>query len=250
MKKKNQFISLLLCGFALSGCATTMDDIKNVGKPPKLTPIEDPQFAATGKKQITMPMPMEYSKAKASNSLWASGKQQFFADPRASKIGDILTVSIEIDDKAQLNNSSSRTRSGKQSGGVSNFFGLEQLPGKILPQGFDPKNMIGTNSSGEFSGDGQIARQEKVSLIVAAIVTQVLPNGNLVVAGRQEVRINSEVRELLVSGIVRPQDISSANVVLHTQMAEARISYGGRGNITAYQTPPVGQQFLGAISPF
>lgn len=247
---KYKSVTLTIAALMISGCASTMDEVKNVGKSPKLTPIEDPQFVATGKKQIVMPMPKENSKQTASNSLWAAGKQQFFADPRASKIGDILTVSIEIDDKAQLNNTSTRTRTGKQSGGVTNFFGLEELPGKILPKGFDPANMVGTATNGEFSGNGQIARQEKVSLIVAAIVTQVLPNGNLVVAGRQEVKINQEIRELLVSGIVRPQDISSANVVLHTQMAEARISYGGRGTISAYQSPPIGQQFIGAISPF
>jgi flagellar L-ring protein precursor FlgH len=110
--------------------------------------------------------------------------------------------------------------------------------------------MVGASSNGAFAGQGQVARNEKVDMTVAAIVTQVLPNGNLVVAGRQEVRINNELRELLVSGIVRPQDITSANQVRHTQMAEARISYGGRGQITAYQQPPKGQQILGAISPF
>jgi flagellar L-ring protein FlgH len=159
-------------------------------------------------------------------------------------------VLIQINDQAQLNNSTGRTRKSTQSGGVSNFFGLETAPGRILPQGFDPANMIGTNSNGSFAGQGQVTRNEKVDMTVAAIVTQVLPNGNLVVAGRQEVRINNELRELLVSGIVRPQDISSANQVRHTEMAEARISYGGRGQITAYQQPPIGQQVLGAISPF
>jgi flagellar L-ring protein FlgH len=240
---------LALAGFAISGCAT-IDGVKNAGKPPALTPIEDPLYAASGRHNIVMPMPRPASTATASNSLWQAGKQTFFSDPRASKIGDILTVSIEIKDKAQFNNSSTRSRTGTQSGGVSNFFGLENLPGKVLPNGFDPANMIGTNSSGEFSGTGQINRQETVSLIVAATVMQVLPNGNFVVAGRQEVRINNEVRELLVSGIVRPQDINSSNTVLHTQMAEARISYGGRGQISAYQAPSYGQQVLGAISPF
>jgi flagellar L-ring protein precursor FlgH len=178
-------------------------------------------------------MPTQQMSQASSNSLWKAGSRQFFNDPRASNIGDILTVMIQINDQAQLNNSTGRTRKSTLEGGVTNFFGLEQLPGKVLPEGFDPATMVGASSNGTFAGQGQVAR-----------------NGNLVVAGRQEVRINNELRELLVSGIVRPQDITSANQVRHTQMAEARISYGGRGQITAYQQPPKGQQILGAISPF
>ncbi|MBN8648731.1 MAG: flagellar basal body L-ring protein FlgH [Caulobacterales bacterium] len=244
------FGAIGICFIGFGGCAGTLEEVKNAGRPPALSPIEDPAYAATGRHQIVMPMPQDYSRATASNSLWQAGKQTFFSDPRASRVGDILTVNIEIDEKAQLNDSSTRTRSGKQSGGVSHFFGLEQIPGKVLPSGFDPANMIGTTTSGDFAGSGQVNRQEKVKLTVAAMVSQVLPNGNLVVAGRQEVRINNEIRELMVSGIVRPQDISAANMVQHTQMAEARISYGGRGMISNYQSPPKGQQILGAISPF
>jgi flagellar L-ring protein FlgH len=242
---------LLLAGFFyLHGCAATINEVRNAGRPPAVTPIENPTMAATGRRAVVMPMPDPTSQATASNSLWRAGSRQFFNDPRASRTGDILTVLIQINDQAQLNNSTGRTRKSTQSGGVSNFFGLEQAPGRVLPQGFDPANMIGTNSNGSFAGQGQVTRNEKVDMTVAAIVTQVLPNGNLVVAGRQEVRINNELRELLVSGIVRPQDISSANQVRHTEMAEARISYGGRGQITAYQQPPIGQQILGAVSPF
>lgn len=248
MKKRE--IIVLLSFLTLGACASTMENVRNVGKTPALTPIMDPQMAAAGKQKVVMPMPQMASKLSSSNSLWQAGKQTFFSDPRASQIGDILTVQISIDDKAQLNNSSTGSGKGTKSGGVTNFFGLEQLPGKILPSGFDPANMIGTSSEGTFAGSGQVNRQEKISLTVAAIVTQVLPNGNLVVSGRQEVRINNEIRELLVSGIVRPQDITGANTIAHTQMAEARISYGGRGQLSIYQSPPVGQQLLQAISPF
>lgn len=235
---------------ASAGCASTVDEIRNAGKPPALTAIENPAMAATGRREVVMPMPPPVSQAAGSNSLWRTGARQFFNDPRAAQVGDILTVLIQIDDRAQLNNSSGRTRNSSREAGVSNFFGLEQLPGKILPGGYDPSRMVGMESSGTFAGSGQVQRAEKVELTVAAIVTQVLPNGNMVVAGRQEVRVNNEVRELLVSGIVRSQDISAGNQVLHTQMAEARISYGGRGQISAYQQPPIGQQILGAISPF
>lgn len=245
-------LMLILSGFfCLHGCASTVDEVRNIGRPPAVTPIENPTMAATGRRQVVMPMPERTSQATASNSLWQAGSRQFFSDPRASQTGDILTVLIQINDQAQLNNSTGRTRQSKTGGGINNFFGMEQsVLGRAFPQGFDPANMVGTNSNGSFAGQGQVARNEKVDMTVAAIVTQVLPNGNLVVAGRQEVRINNELRELLVSGIVRPQDISSANQVRHTEMAEARISYGGRGQITAYQQPPIGAQILGAMSPF
>ena len=249
MSKSFKFISAVLIAASLSGCAT-VSELSNVGKPPGLTPIGDPQMDASGRRHVVMPMPQQPSTQSSSNSLWQSGARQFFSDPRASKIGDILTVNILIDDKAQLNNSSSRNRTSSQSGGVSKFFGLENLPGKILPAGFDPAKMVETESAGNFAGTGQVNRQEKITLTVAALVTQVLPNGNLIVAGRQEVRVNNEIRELLVSGIVRPQDINSTNMVQHTQMAEARISYGGRGQNSQYQAPPIGQQVLGIINPF
>lgn len=248
--KKLRFLSLGVALIGLCGCASTIQEVKNAGKPPPLSPIEDPQVAATGKREVVMPMPKQEYNTSSANSLWQSGARQFISDPRASKIGDILTINIVVNDNAQLKNTSAGSQSSKQSGGVSHFFGLETLPSKILPGTFDPTNMIGTNSSGDFSGSGSINRQEKINLTVAAVVTQVLPNGNLVVAGRQEVRVNNEVRELLVSGIVRPQDISSTNMVQHTQMAEARISYGGRGTIAKYQGPTTGQQIISAISPF
>ena len=215
-----------------------------------MTPINNPSFDATGRQFVVVPTAPQIREESSANSLWQAGARQFFSDPRASKVGDILTVEIEINDSASLNNSSNRNRTNSREGGVSAFFGLESLPGKILPGGFDPSNMIGTESSGSFSGSGAISRNESVSLTVAGLVTQVLQNGNLVVAGRQEVRVNNEVRELLVSGIVRPEDITASNTVQHTQMAEARISYGGRGQLSRYQSPPVGQTILDRVSPF
>jgi flagellar L-ring protein FlgH len=248
-KLKTLSVVLLALGSA-GGCASTVDEIRNAGREPELTPIQDPTFDATGRRQVVIPQPPRQVTGAAANSLWQADQRHLFADPRASRIGDIITVEIEIDDRAQFNNSSSRNRSSETQGGVTNFFGLENLPGQVLPQGFDPARMVGVSGEGTFSGTGAIQRNERVQLVVAGMVTQILPNGNLVVAGRQEVRVNNEVRELLVSGIVRPQDITATNTVRHTQMAEARIAYGGRGQLTAYQRPPVGQSVIEAISPF
>ena len=188
--------------------------------------------------------------AASSNSLWRAGARTFFGDQRARHVGDILTVKIDIDDRAQTQNSTQRSRSNNISGGVSHLFGLESSLGRAFPGGFDPSNMVGMDGASKSTGTGTVNRAEKVSLTIAAVVTDVLANGNLVIQGRQEVRTNREVRELTVAGIVRPEDISSANAINHTQIAEARISYGGRGDVSRIQAPPVGQALVERFSPF
>jgi flagellar L-ring protein precursor FlgH len=134
--------------------------------------------------------------------------------------------------------------------GVPHFFGLESTLGKILPGGFDPANAIETKSQSANAGSGAVNRSEKISLTIAAVVTAVLPNGNMMIQGTQEVRTNTDVRQLTVAGIVRPEDISSANTIKHTQIAEARISYGGRGDISRVQKTPAGQSLVERFSPF
>lgn len=217
---------------------------------PQLAPIATPA-ALTGGTQQSMPQPAPVVyEAAAPNSLWRSGSRSFFNDQRASRIGDILTVLIEIDDKAELSNTSNRSRSGSTAAGVSNFFGLEQTVGQLFNGAFDPETMVQADSQSTHSGTGAINREEKIELTVAAVIVDRLPNGNLVLAGRQEVRINGEVRELTVSGLIRPEDITSSNTINHTQMAEARISYGGRGQISAVQRPGWGQRLGDAITPW
>jgi len=188
--------------------------------------------------------------AASANSLWKAGARAFFKDQRAGKVGDILTVAIEIDDSAQIDNSINRDRDNRMSGGVTNFLGLESSLGKALPGGFDPANALGFGGQSNASGAGQIQRAEKISLTVAAVVTHVLPNGNMMIQGRQEVRTNQELRELTVAGIVRPEDITARNTINHTQIAEARISYGGRGPLTRSGQMPAGQAVVERLSPF
>jgi flagellar L-ring protein precursor FlgH len=218
--------------------------------PPQLHAVSSPA-SLTGGEQQTVPQPVFPSyNPPAANSLWQAGSRSFFNDQRATRIGDILTVNIEIDDKAELSNSSDRQRESSTSAGVSNFFGLEELAGQVFNSAFDPENLVNAEASSEHRGAGAINREEKIELTVAAVIVDRLPNGNLVIAGRQEVRINAELRELTVSGIIRPEDVTSDNTINHTQIAEARISYGGRGSISAVQRPNWGQRAADAITPW
>ncbi len=235
---------------ALAAPGVAYDAARRAMGPPQLAPVATPEYlTGGGERSMPQPVPAAYE-AGQPNSLWRTGSRSFFNDQRASRIGDILTVNIEIDDKAEVSNSSDRQRESSTSAGVSNFFGLEQVAGQIFNSAFDPQNLVGAEAESEHRGSGAINREEKIELTIAAVIVDRLPNGNLVLAGRQEVRINGELRELTVSGIIRPEDVTANNTINHTQIAEARISYGGRGTISAVQRPNWGQRLGDAISPW
>lgn len=232
----------------LAGCGA-VDRINQIGAAPALAPINNPT-SMPGYRPVTMPMPAPEQVVYQPNSLWRSGSRAFFRDQRASKVGDILTVIINIADSAKVDNSTKRSRANSESAALPNFLGLESKLKNVLPDAVDPTALVDATSGGSSAGAGSVNRKENVELTVAGVVTQVLPNGNLVIEGRQEVRVNYEVRELSIAGIVRPEDISNTNTIQHTQIAEARISYGGRGQITDVQQPRYGQQLYDVIMPF
>ncbi len=241
--RKALILAVAASALSLGACSTAMEAVKG----PELAPIGYPA-ALVPVEQAYLPAPS--ANPASANSLWRTGSRSFFGDQRARRVGDILTVNIDINDRAQTQNSTQRSRSNSASGGVTNFFGLENSLGKAFPGGFDPANMIGTEGEANAAGTGSVSRSERVNLTIAAVVTAVMPNGNLVIQGRQEVRTNREVRELTVAGFVRPEDISSANTIAHTQIAEARISYGGRGDISRMQATPAAQALVERFSPF
>ena len=234
-----------LAALMLGGCAGINEAIA----PPALTPIQNPATIA-GAQRISMPLPAPTSEVQAPNSLWRTGARSFFNDQRASKIGDILTVNIEIADSAQVNNTTARSRTSSTDTSVDALLGAETLIQKALPgsPSLSPGVSFGSDTSS--NGTGSVNRQEKVNLTVAAVITDRLPNGNLVIGGSQEVRINNELRELLVSGVIRPEDIAADNTIEHTKIAEARISYGGRGDISAVQRDKYGKLIYDQITPF
>lgn len=233
---------------ALSACGT-LDRIKNIGQAPDLTPMQQMVLQPRGRSRAVS-IPQQEPVATEANSLWRTGAKAFFRDHRAANVGDIITVVIDIEDEAAVENSTARSRSTSEDAGISNFLGIEGKLATVLPGGFDPGSAIDFGSNSSTSGTGTVDRSETISMTVAAIVSQVLPNGNLVIQGRQEVRVNFEVRELYITGIIRPEDISRFNTIKHTQIAEARISYGGRGQLTEMQQARYGQQLYEILFPF
>ena len=183
-------------------------------------------------------------------SLWTGGRASLLGDRRASARGDILTVVVEIDDSAEIDNSSNRSRSGSESMGVPNLLGLPQALEGRLPGGASLEDAVGVTSRSRSSGTGGVSRQERLAVRVAATVIEVQPNGVLRIEGRQEVRVNFELREMIVTGYVRPEDISRQNEITYDKIAAARISYGGRGQITDVQQPRIGQQVADILLPF
>ena len=258
----------LCASLALSACAAK-ERLEWTGKAPPLSPVENSaamrgsQGAPGGAydpRASVNPQAREVAQLQAiaaahqaqngMNSLWRSNSHTFFGDPRASRVGDILTVNIDIADRAQVSNQTNRARTTSENANLSSFFGGEAALDQFFNDAVDAGSLADFGSSSSTQGSGSVNRSETIDLDAAAIVVEVLWNGNMVIHGRQEVRINNEVRELLISGIVRPQDIDSTNTIDHTQIAEARISYGGRGHISDMQRPPIGQEIYNLLWPF
>ncbi|SHJ05456.1 flagellar basal body L-ring protein FlgH [Wenxinia saemankumensis] len=245
--------ALLLILFALlaglGGCGRPLAE---VGRPPPLTaPGAGSEMQAMMDPGLPVSLPpLAQPPQVAMASLWTGDQDSLLGDRRALERGDILTVVIEIDDSASISNSTDRSRSGGSDMSVGALFGLPQRIERQMPEGASLSPGIGFDSGSSFSGDGSISRNEQLTLRIAATVTGVLPNGVLEIQGSQQVRVNFEMRELVVSGFVRPEDISRQNEITYDKIAAARISYGGEGQITEVQQPAWGQQVVDIVSPF
>ena len=236
---------LIGCGLVLMSC----DRADHIGKPPSFS---SPLVSQEHHAMLTpgLPLTLENEVPLREASLWSRSRQSLLGDRRALMRGDILTVVIEIDERAEISNATDRKRSGGETLGVPQLFGLSQRLNLQLPAGASASDLVSINSNSSSSGDGSVKRNEKLTLRVAATIVDVLPNGVLSITGSQELRVNFEMRELLVTGYVRPEDISRQNEITYDKIASARVSYGGRGQITDVQQPRYGQQILDAILPF
>src|ERR1700732_1743291 len=216
---------LTIVSIAGGGCSS-LDRLSQIGEQAQLSSIDNPT-AQPGYKPVQMPMPKPEAVSYNANSLWRNGSRSFFKDQRAHQIGDLLTVTVNITDQANFANETQRSRTNKEDSGITDFIGAKTLGAQA--QKILPGRILTADSTASSDGKGSVQRQESLQTNVAAVVTQVLPNGNLVVEGKQEVRVNFEIRELIVAGIVRPEDIQSDNTIDSSKIAEARIAYGGRG---------------------
>ncbi len=247
IKNRLQAVALI-CLFgavALSGCSR----LENVGRAPALTsPVAGNEVFAMA--SAPLPVALQDTDIPEAASLWTAGRRSLLGDRRASQRGDIVTVVIEIDESAEISNSSNRARNGSEQLSLPSLFGIPQRIDETLPEGATMADAVNTTSSSSSGGDGSIRRNEELTLRIAATVTDVLQNGVLRLEGSQEVRVNFEVRELLISGYVRPEDISRQNEITYDKIAAARISYGGRGQITDVQQPRYGQQVADILLPF
>lgn len=239
---KNNVPCLFLAGFLATACT----QIDHLGRPPSLSGSQDtPEHVA----MLGSSTP-HWRTRHSHPSLWSGGPQSLLGDRRAMRKGDILTVVMEIDERAEISNDTTRQRSGSESLSVPDLFGLPQRAAASLPDGASMSPAVSIDSTSQSTGRGTVKRNEKLTLRLAATVVDVLPNGTLSIAGSQELRVNFELRALTVTGYVRPEDITRQNEITYDKIAAARVSYGGRGDITATQQPRLGQQILDLVLPF
>lgn len=244
-----QSLAFLLLATSLMTACSAVDRVAAIGETPEMSKIEDPT-QSKGYSPVTMPMPAPKPHTRQANSLWTGGDKGFFKDQRASNVGDILTVVIDINDKGEIDNKSERSRSSSEGASLGALLGYETNLGQYFPETVDNNNLTTAGADSSHSGEGSIDREEKIEMKLAAVVTQVLPNGNMVIQGSQEVRVNYEKRVLELAGVIRREDISTENNISYEKIAEARIVYGGKGQISDVQQPRYGQQLYDILFPF
>jgi flagellar L-ring protein precursor FlgH len=234
----------------VTGCSSSLNRLEEVGRAPSGQPVKDPTHEA-GYEPMSWPMPESKPPAKQyANSLWQPGARAFFRDQRANRVGDLVRVNIKIADKAQLNNETERKRDAADSSAAPAVAGLESKIFHALPGIANPAKLFDVTNKTNSKGTGTVKREEKIETQIAAIVTQILPNGNFVIDGTQEVTVNFDLRQIAVKGVIRPEDIKSDNTIDLAQIAEARVMYGGHGQLMDVQQPRWGNQVIEALSPF
>ena len=190
-----KFFAAALSASALSACSA-VDRLENIGQAPKLDPVGNPADT-----QMVAAIPQLPPITHTGNSLWQVGSHSFFHDPRATHVGDVITVTVSVADAAKLSNTTTRSRTNSDDANLTNFFGLENA----LPKSIDPANVVKMGSDNSNVGAGSINRSESINMTMAALVSQVLPNGNLVISGHQQMRVNGELRDLRCRALCAPK---------------------------------------------
>ena len=235
----------LMLGASLSACSGVMDQVDSFNKQPSFSPTVNPQLQP-GYQPVSLPMPAPHAEIRQANSLWQSGARSFLKDQRARNIGDIVTVVVTINDQANTDNETTRNRTTTDQSSINGLAGL-QNGGFLRKMGADVIDLPSTQTN---AGVGKVQRTDQITTRVGAEVVQILPNGNLVISGKQETLINYEMRQIGISGVVRPEDIANDNTVTYDKVAEARITYAGHGQLMEVQQPRWGHQLLDILFPF
>jgi flagellar L-ring protein precursor FlgH len=180
-------------------------------------------------------------------SLWPAGDQVFFyADKKALRVGDIITVRIVENAEASNTADTDLSRSSTANAGLSTFFGKKKFLGLFKLD----EELLKANADNSHVGSGSTTRSGQLTATMTAVVREVLPNGNLVIQGTREVLVNHEQQFITLTGIVRPLDISRDNVVLSSQLADANISIGGLGVVADKQRSGWGTWIFDWLWPF
>lgn len=249
-RRTSHLTALGLIGLSLGACSSNLGTkLGELGSEPSMSKITDPTKEA-GYQPVSMPVPTPNPTDHHMGSIWQPGARAFFKDQRATRVGDVLNINIIINDSAVMANETKGQRNDSDQVGVANFLGLESKLSAILPKAVNPAQLINTTGVRNTDGKATIDRQEQITVQLAAIVTQVLPNGNMVVTAKQELRVDYDLRDVSFSGIVRPTDIDATNTIQWSQIADARLSYSGRGQSEDLQQPRLGSQLIDALSPF
>ncbi|WP_032112802.1 flagellar basal body L-ring protein FlgH [Candidatus Paracaedibacter symbiosus] len=251
MKKTTlPILTMILSGCALSGCSGSLvARMTNVGDPPDMSQTQNPTLM-DGYRPVSMPMPYPEPELTNVNSLWQTGSRAFFKDQRANRVGDVITVLVDLNDKSKIDSNNTYNRNASHVSNVTNFLGFESKFSAIFPKAVNPANLTNTGSNSQDTGRGLLDRKDILELKIGATIIQVLPNGNLVIQGRQEILFETELRIVEVRGIIRREDIASNNTVPYEKISEARIAYGGRGDVSDVSSVPWGQQTLNRILPW
>lgn len=238
----------ILSSCMLSGC-NLATKLSNVGDPPDMSQIQDPTLVSSYR-PVSMPMPTPEPERHSVNSLWQTGSRAFFKDQRANRVGDVITVIVDLNTKSKIDSTHTYNRTSKNQSNVNNFFGYESKFKNIFPSAVNPASLIDMTSNPNQTGTGKFERKDELDLKIGATIVQILPNGNLVIQGRQEILIQKDLRIVEVKGIIRREDIASNNTIPYSKIAEARIAYGGRGDVSDSYSVPWGQQVLNKILPW
>jgi flagellar L-ring protein precursor FlgH len=226
-----------------AGCSSTLPYAKDASKVAEVRAVQGYQSGP----EMALPEPEE-------GSLWSDAVGiSLFTDQQARRIGDIVTVRIVEDPEAELNANTKTSRSSGVSAGKLKLFGyMKALAEKNprLAQNPGEDDLFSAALDSDFDGKGSSDRDGHVKAYVAARVVQVLPNQNLYIQGRREIRVNNETQYIVVSGLVRPQDIGPGNEVSSAYLADARIVYSGIGPLADKQKPGWLGRIVDHVWPF